>query len=61
MKKHISALVYVAITFIMLFGMQQLERSCIVPIESQIEVGNVKDRNIISILRTAHVVGHLPQ
>ena len=28
MKKHISALVYVAITFIMLVGVQQLERSC---------------------------------
>ena len=28
MKKHISALVHVAITFIMLFGVQQLERSC---------------------------------
>ena len=27
MKKHISALVHVAITFIMLFGVQQLERS----------------------------------
>ena len=27
-KKHISAFVYVAITFIMLFGVQQLEKSC---------------------------------
>ena len=27
-KKHISALVYMTITFIMLFGVQQLERSC---------------------------------
>ena len=27
-KKHIPALVYVAIMFIMLFGMQQLEKSC---------------------------------
>ena len=34
-KKHISALVYMAITSIMLFGVEQLERSCSV----QTEVG----------------------
>ena len=27
-KTHISALVYVAIVFVILFGVQQLERSC---------------------------------
>ena len=26
-----------------------------------IEVGNVKDRNVISIIQTPDVVGHLPQ
>ena len=28
MKKHISALIYLAITFIILVGVQQSERSC---------------------------------
>ena len=28
MKTHISALAYVAIVFVILFGVQQLERSC---------------------------------
>ena len=37
MKKHIPALVYMAITFIMLFGVQQLERSCSVQISWECE------------------------
>ena len=52
-KKHISALVYVAITFIMLFGVQQLERSCSVQ-------GNAKDRYAISILQGPDVVARAP-
>ena len=50
MKKHISALVYMAIAFIMLFGVQQLERSC-----------SLKDRCAASILQGPDVVGQLPQ
>ena len=34
-KKHISALVYVAITVIMLFGVQQSEQSCSVQVVSR--------------------------
>ena len=48
MKKHMSALVYVAIIFIMLlFEVQQLERIGVAVCK---EVGNAKDRYAVSIL-----------
>ena len=56
MKKHISALVYMAIMFIMLFGVQQLERVAMCK-----EVGNAKDRYAIFIPQGPDVIGHLPQ
>ena len=54
-KKQISV-VYMDITFMMLFGVQQSEKSCSVQ-----EVGNVKDRYAISVLQGSDVVRHLPQ
>ena len=57
MKKHILAIVYVAVAImlIMLFGVQQLERSCSVQ-----RNWDAKDRYAISILQGPNVVGHLP-
>ena len=54
-KKHTLALVSVAITFIMVFGVQQLEKSCSV----QMKVGNAKEKYAISIPQGPDVVGHL--
>ena len=52
MKKYISALVYMAITFILPFAVQQLEKSYSVQ-----RSWNAKDRYAISI---PDVVGHVP-
>ena len=54
---HLSSrIVYVAITLIMLFGVQHMQSE-----KSSSEVRNAKDRYAISVLQGSDVLGHLPQ